>query len=369
MTSAPKRASGSSVLAVGLMSGTSLDGIDAAVVETDGEGGIRPLGAITVPYGPAMQGRLRAVLGSEARSAALDLLERDLTLDHARIVDGLLAREDIPAARVAVVGFHGHTILHRPERRRTWQIGDGALLARETGIDVVADFRSADVAAGGQGAPLAPAFHAALATTLDKPVAFLNIGGVANVTWIGPEGALIAFDTGPGNALIDDWALRQTGVPVDCDGRLAAVGRIDEAVLSALLAHRYFEAPPPKSLDRGDFDPSPVAGLAAADGAATLTAFTAAAVECAVPLLPAPPRRWIVCGGGRHNPTLMRMLGARLNVPVEPVEAIGWDGDFIEAQAFAYLAVRSLRGLPISWPGTTGAPTPLSGGRRFAGRP
>jgi anhydro-N-acetylmuramic acid kinase len=369
MTSSPSFAPGNSMLALGLMSGTSLDGIDAAVVETDGEGRIRPRGALTVPYEPAMRERLRAVLGSEARTAAIDALERDLTLDHARIVAGLLDREGIAPAQVGVVGFHGHTIMHRPERRRTWQIGDGALLARESGIDVVADFRTADVAAGGQGAPLASALHAALAAGLDKPAAFLNVGGVANVTWVGPDGALVAFDTGPGNALIDDWVLRQTGVPVDRDGRLAASGRIDEDILSDLLDNRYFDAPPPKSLDRGDFDPSPVARLAAADGAATLTAFTAAAVERAVPLLPAPPRRWIVCGGGRHNPTLMRMLALRLKTAVEPVEAIGWDGDFIEAQAFAYLAVRSLRGMPISWPGTTGAPSPLCGGRRFAARP
>lgn len=354
------------MLAVGLMSGTSLDGIDAAVVETDGEGHIRPRGALTVPYDGAMRERLRAALGSEARCAAIDALERDLTLAHGGIVRALLDREGIPSGKVGVVGFHGHTILHRPERRRTWQIGDGPLLAGETGIDVVADFRSADVAAGGQGAPLAPAFHAALAASLEKPVAMLNIGGVANITWIGPGGGLIAFDTGPGNALIDDWVLRQTGVPIDEDGRLAASGRVDEGILARLLDNRYFAAPPPKSLDRGDFDPSAVARLSAADGAATLTAFTAAAVERAVALLPAAPRRWIVCGGGRRNPVLVRMLAARLASPVEPVEAIGWDGDFIEAQAFAYLAVRSLRGLPISWPGTTGAPSPLRGGRLFA---
>jgi anhydro-N-acetylmuramic acid kinase len=356
------------MLAVGLMSGTSLDGIDAAVVETDGEGHIRPRGAVTVPYEGAMRDRLRQALGRETRDAEIDALERDLTLAHARIVADLLGREGIPADSVGVVGFHGHTILHRPEGRRTWQLGDGGLLARETGIEVIADFRSADVAAGGQGAPLAPAFHAALAASLEKPVAMLNVGGVANVTWIGPAGDLIAFDTGPGNALIDDWMLRRRGLPADEDGRLAAAGRIDEAVLTALLDNGYFAALPPKSLDRGDFDPSAADRLSDADGAATLTAFTAAAVARALPHLPAAPRRWIVCGGGRRNPVLMRMLAARLGAPVEPVEAIGWDGDVIEAQAFAYLAVRSGRGLPISWPGTTGAPSPLCGGRRFRAR-
>lgn len=357
------------VLAVGLMSGTSLDGIDAAVLETDGESRLRPLGAVTVSYEKALRDRLRAALGAETRSAEIDALERDLTLAHARVVAALLDREGLTATGIRVIGFHGHTLLHRPDRRLTWQIGDGALLAQATGIDVIADFRSADVAAGGQGAPLAPAYHAALAAGLEKPVAMLNIGGVANVTWIGADGALIAFDTGPGNALIDDWLLRHTGTPVDEDGRLAATGRVDDGVLATLLANPYFEAQAPKSLDRNDFTSAAAAPLSAADGAATLTAFTAAAVAQALPLLPAPPRRWIVCGGGRHNPVLMDRLASALAVPVEPVEVIGWDGDVIEAQAFAYLAVRSLRGLPISWPGTTGAPSPLRGGRLSAARP
>jgi len=366
MTSANSAASGAPVLAIGLMSGTSLDGIDAALVETDGEGYLRPVGALTMPYEPAMRERIRAALGATAPTPAIEALERDLTLAHARMVGALLDREKIAAETIAVVGFHGHTILHRPEQRRTWQIGDGALLAAETGIDVVADFRSADVAAGGQGAPLASAFHAAMASGLAKPVALLNLGGVGNVTWIGPDDDLIAFDTGPGNALIDDWMLRRRGRNADIDGALAASGSVDETVLQALLRNPYFDAQPPKSLDRDDFTGAPAEALGDADGAATLTAFTAAAVERALEHLPAAPGRWFVTGGGRHNPTLMRMLSDRLAVPVEPVEAIGWDGDLVEAQAFAYLAVRSLRGLPISWPGTTGAPTPLCGGRHFS---
>jgi len=368
MTAAPSAGPGKTMLAVGLMSGTSLDGIDAALIETDGQSRVRPVAALTEPYEGTLRERIRASLGSTARSAALDALERDLTLAHARIVRDLLAGQGIEPSAVGVVGFHGHTVLHRPEVHRTWQIGDGALLARETGIDVVADFRSADVAAGGQGAPLAPVFHAAIASGLEKPVAMLNVGGVANVTWIGPAGEMIAFDTGPGNALIDDWVLRRKGQPADIDGGLAAAGTVDAALLAALLNNPYFEAPPPKSLDRDDFDPAPVQALGDADGAATLTAFTAAAVARAVPHLPAAPLRWIVCGGGRRNPVLMRMLAERLGAPVDPVEAMGWDGDMIEAQAFAYMAVRSLRGLPISWPGTTGAPGPLRGGRHFPHR-
>lgn len=365
-------AAGTPVLAIGLMSGTSLDGIDAALVETDGEGRIRPVDALTAPYDRSMRERLRAALGATERSAEIEALERDLTLAHARVVAELLDRTKIAVETIEVIGFHGHTILHDPEQGRTWQIGDGALLARETGIDVVADFRSADVAAGGQGAPLAPAFHAAMATGLEKPVALLNLGGVGNVTWIGSDDDrtenLIAFDTGPGNALIDDWVLKRLGQRADVDGALAASGTLDDAVLDELLDNPYFGAPPPKSLDRDDFDAAAVDPLSDADGAATLTAFTAAAVERALVHLPAAPARWIVCGGGRHNPTLMRMLSDRLTATVEPVEAIGWDGDFVEAQAFAYLAVRSLGDLPISWPGTTGAPGPLCGGRHFPHR-
>jgi anhydro-N-acetylmuramic acid kinase len=314
-----------------------------------------------------MRERIRAALGATSPTQEIQALERDLTLAHARMVGALLEQEKIAPEAIAVVGFHGHTILHRPDRRRTWQIGDGALLAREIGIDVVADFRSADVAAGGQGAPLASALHVAMASDLAKPVALLNLGGVGNVTWIGPEdGALFAFDTGPGNALIDDWMLRRRGQNADVGGALAASGAVDETVLQTLLRNAYFDAPPPKSLDRDDFTGAPAERLSDADGAATLTAFTAAAVARALEHLPAAPVRWIVSGGGRHNPALMRMLSDRLAAPVEPVEAIGWDGDLVEAQAFAYLAVRSLGGMPISWPGTTGAPAPLCGGRHFA---
>ena len=264
------------------------------------------------------------------------------------------------------IGFHGHTIMHRPEERRTWQIGDGALLARLTGIDVVCDFRADDVAAGGQGAPLVPLFHAALAARLDKPLAILNIGGVANVTWLGQdEGAILAFDTGPGNAPIDDWALRHLGEPVDRGGALARSGRVDAARLAAFLAHPFFDRSPPKSLDRDDFAAFRDDGLAAADGAATLTAMTAAAVARAAAHFPAPVSRWLVTGGGRHNPVLMDALARCLGAPVAAVESAGWNGDALEAQAFAYLAIRSLEGLPLSLPSTTGVVRPMTGGRFF----
>ena len=346
--------------ALGLMSGTSLDGIDAALLRTDGTRVTAFGPALTVAYDSAFRDRLRAVVGRPP-DAACETVAHELTERHAVAVSELLAHPDAAGWRPEVIGFHGHTVFHAPENRRTYQIGDGALLAERTGVAVVADFRSADVAAGGQGAPLAPLFHMALAADHEKPVAVLNLGGVGNVTHIGTEG-LIAFDTGPGNALIDDWMVRHTGRAMDCDGRLAASGRIDAAALDALMANGWFELPPPKSLDRDAFDVAPVAALSPADGVATLAAFTAAAVARARDHLPTVPRRWLVCGGGRHNPVLMAMLHDRLGVPVEPVESVGWDGDALEAQAFAFLAVRVRAGLPTSLPSTTGTPVPTRGG-------
>jgi anhydro-N-acetylmuramic acid kinase len=352
------------VLAVGLMSGTSMDGIDAALIESDGEGLARPRAFLSIPYESPFRSRLAAaVAAGEAETA----LGEELTRLHAGAVARLLGDAGVEGAEVALVGFHGHTVFHAPAERRTVQIGDGKLLARLTGIAVIGDFRSADVAAGGEGAPLAPVFHRAIAAPLKKPVAVLNIGGVANLTWIGAEGGLIAFDTGPGNALIDDWALRHTGRPVDIDGALARAGRVDERILADLLEDAYFERPPPKSLDRNHFAAAAarVARLGREDGAATLTEFTAGAVARSGRHLPKPPLRWIVTGGGRRNPALMAALARRLGVPVEPIESVGWDGDALEAQAFAYMAVRSAKGLPISFPETTGAPRPMTGGRLF----
>ncbi|GEO81161.1 anhydro-N-acetylmuramic acid kinase [Pararhodospirillum oryzae] len=352
--------------ALGLMSGTSLDGIDAALVRTDGERVLDLGPALTVPYDGDLRARLRAALGRSPadQEAGLPALVRDLTERHAQAARRLLAASPF---HPGVIGFHGQTLFHAPDEGITVQIGDGALLAALTGVAVVNDFRSADVAAGGQGAPLAPAWHQALAASLPGPVAVLNIGGVANVTWIAgasaPGTPPLAFDTGPGNALIDDWVRGRLGLPHDAGGRLGAAGRVDGVALAALMDHPYFDRRPPKSLDRDAFSLDPVASLTDADGAATLVAFTSAAVAAARRWMPAPPARWLVCGGGRHNASLMARLGQDLAVPVEPVETVGWQGDALEAQAFAFLAVRALRGLPLSWPSTTGVPAPLSGGR------
>jgi anhydro-N-acetylmuramic acid kinase len=349
--------------AIGLMSGTSMDGVDVAAIETDGERVSWTGPSVTVTYAPGLRARLdRAVRAAEHSADDLAGLAADLSDAHAAAVEAFLPALLAARRRVDLVGFHGHTLFHRPAEHRTCQLGDGQRLADRLGIDVVYDFRSADVAAGGQGAPLAPVYHQALAATLAKPLAVLNLGGVANVTWIG-EDELIAFDTGPGNGLIDDWVRAHTDRPYDPDGRIAAAGRIDQPRLAGLLAHPYFDRPPPKSLDRLDFTLAPIESLGLEDGAATLAAFTARAVARAREHLPALPRRWLVTGGGRRNATLMGMLADALGVSVEPIDAIAADGDALEAQAFAFMAVRSIRGLPISFPTTTGVALPLCGGR------
>ncbi len=348
--------------AIGLMSGTSLDGVDAALIETDGETVTGFGRSLTRPYDPALRARLRAILDRAATlppdDGELLLVERRLTEIHAEAVKALAEPAD-------VIGFHGQTILHQPERGLTWQIGDATLLAECTGLPVVHDFRAADIAAGGQGAPLVPAFHAALVQSLPRPLAVLNIGGVANVTWIGADGGLAAFDTGPGNGPLDDWTRQHTGAPHDSGGALASAGRADQAALAQLLSDPYFQRAYPKSLDRLDFSrriqASGLDCLSPADGAATLVAFIAGAVARA--RLPAAPRRWLITGGGRHNPAIMAALAKALDAPVAPVESVGWDGDALEAQCFGYLAVRSQRGLPLSYPGTTGISRPVSGGR------
>ncbi len=352
---------------MGLMSGTSMDGIDAALLRTDGVGiaGFGP--ALTMPYDPALRARIRACLNEGPGDSAA--LSRDLSLAHAAAVQALLQRAGMAAPEIAWLGYHGQTLLHRPAEGRTWQTGDGALLAKLTGIATVSDFRSADVAMGGQGAPLVPLYHAALArhAGLDAPLLVLNLGGVGNVTYIGgsDERDLIAFDTGPGNALIDDWMQHHAGVAQDEGGAAAGRGTVNSERLARLLDHAYFAAPPPKSLDRNDFTAAAVEGLSTEDGAATLAAFTAASVARGLGHLPQRPLRCLVCGGGRHNATLMRLLTQHLNMPVEAVEAVGWRGDSLEAEAFAFLAARAVRGLPLSLPGTTGVRVPVSGGRVY----
>ena len=300
---------GSLKYAIGLMSGTSLDGVDAALIRSDGESQVEAVAFETLPFERGLRDRLRLCLGGKASPAEIAEAERDLTLFHVPLVEKLIQTCEVEREDVAVIGFHGQTLLHEPEQGRTWQIGDGQLLAGSLGIDVVNDFRSADMAAGGQGAPFAPLYHAARAAELAKPLAVLNIGGVANVTWLGlAANDILAFDTGPGNALIDDWMWRHGAGTSDEDGRCAALGQEDDAALTLLFAHSYFRQAPPKSLDRDAFDVTSLASLALNDGAATLTAFTVEAVAAALEWLPEPPLRWLVSGGGRRNPTMLRLL-------------------------------------------------------------
>ena len=359
--------------ALGLMSGTSLDGIDIALIRTDGEGVVSRGPARTYPYVPQQRAILKDALKDalgikdrRERPGNLAEVEWSLTEWHALAVESFCQDFGLTSTDIDVIGFHGQTVIHRPERRLTVQLGDGAHLARRLKSRIAYDLRADDMAAGGQGAPLVPVYHRALAQSLEVlPLAFLNIGGVSNVTWIGADGELMAFDTGPGNALIDDWALKVTGSPMDKDGRLAFSGRVNEAVLAQFLGSSYFEERPPKSLDRNSFASLDLAGLGPADGAATLTAFTARSVALSRAWFPADPKCWVVCGGGRKNPALMAALRASLGLGVEgviPAEAAGFNGASMEAEAWAYLAVRSLKGLPITFPGTTGAPEPMKGG-------
>jgi len=352
-------------LAIGLMSGTSMDGIDAAVIETDGDSVFAMGAAISVPYGDEFRTRLRGIVGVDPQgNAEAASVAEDLTRQHAAAVERLLGEAGLSAGDVSLIGFHGHTVLHRPDEGFTCQIGDGAQLAKQTGVPVINDFRTKDMAAGGEGAPLAPVYHVALTRTLERPVAVLNVGGVANVTWVSPDGGATAFDTGPGNALLDDWIQAKTGDSMDAGGKLARAGNVDETALTQLIDNPYFARLYPKSLDRDDFSFDSLEHLSVEDGAATLVEFTAAAVDIASHMLPAPPLRWLVTGGGRHNAAIMAALRRRLGAPVEPVEAEGWRGDALEAQAFAYLAVRSYYGLPLSYPQTTGVERPVSGGVR-----
>ena len=356
------------VTAIGIMSGTSMDGIDVAAVTTDGLEAVMLGPSSTFDYPDALRAELLAHLADAARfeTETFPELEAAVTDAHADAALRFMQAHGLAPQAVTVIGMHGQTMLHRPERHLTCQLGDGQRAANRTGLPVVCRFRHADVAAGGQGAPLVPVFHRALAAQMEGPIMVLNLGGVANITYIDGE-TLIAFDTGPASALIDDFMRRRRGIAMDRDGALAAQGQVDEAVLSRLMAHPYFSRKPPKSLDRNDFHmwSQAIEGLSDADGAATLTRFTVDSVAAALRHVPRAPRRWLVTGGGRLNRAIMSGLERALGVPVDPVEAVGWDGNGMEAHCFGYLAVRSLRGQPLSFPSTTGVPRPLPGGELF----
>lgn len=357
---------GGPVWALGTMSGTSLDGVDAAMVLTDGISILEFGPEAYRPYTAAEQAVIRAAFGKWPGDPGVAEAAEVVETAHAEVLSRFSGAE--------LVGFHGQTLAHDPRGRGTHQAGNGALLADVLGLPVVWDFRSTDVAMGGQGAPLAPFFHFACArwAGASLPIAFLNLGGVGNVTWVDPRqggaeahGALMAFDTGPANAPINDLMLSRRGLAQDAGGALAAGGQVDESVVAGFLRHPHFYRMPPKSLDRNDFDGllDAVRHLDDADAMATLVACAAAAVARGAEDFPTPVSRLLVCGGGRHNRAMMEALARRIRAEVQPVEAVGLNGDMLEAQAFAYLAVRVLRGLPTSGPMTTGVPTTVGGGQ------
>lgn len=367
---------GIGMLVLGFMSGTSLDGVDAAIIDTDGEGvsafGPTVLEAYSDKEREAVLAATREALiwnGHGVPPSSFKTAGQMVVNAHLRAVKKLAEQAGVQnqADQFELAAFHGQTVLHRPDLQLTVQIGDPQALAAALGVPVVADLRQADLAAGGEGAPLVPLYHQALAQRIGEefPLAFLNVGGVANLTWIGADGQLVAHDTGPGNGLIDLLVQDRGLGQYDAGGALAAAGAADAGLVARYMASDYFTRRGPKSLDRFDFPLEPLAHLSVQDAAATLVAFTAAAVAHSAKTLPSQPTCWYVCGGGRHNPELMRVLSEQLGSPCASVDALGLRGDFIEAEAMAFLAVRSVRGLPLTLPETTGVRTPTTGGVRY----
>lgn len=345
--------------AIGLMSGTSLDGIDIALVSTNGIDVTELLDFKSFPYGEGIKEAVRKVFNRRSPDKDTKEAEKLITQAHIDAVKDSGFQAD-------VIGFHGQTISHDPNAKFTWQIGDSALLAIETGMDVVGDMRQADVQAGGQGAPLLPLCHRALASSIEKPTVILNLGGVGNITWLGHEDKILAFDTGPANALIDDLVQEKTGQAYDHEGRLAKAGTPNEDLIAQWLSHEYFQKAEPKSLDRNAWDVAAVYDLPLEEAVATLTQFTVRSVLKAISMVPEAPKSLYVAGGGRHNTYIMELLQAGLpSCSVQSVDVLGWNGDALEAQGFAYLAVRSLLELPLSEPNTTGVSAPMTGGRLF----
>ena len=360
--------------AIGLMSGTSLDGMDAALLETDGECIFYHGPALTLPFDEATKSLLQTAVedaldwqfsGPEPKSFAP--AAETLAISAQSAVEAIMRAAGLSPKDIDLVGFHGQTVLHMPPTDaalgQTCQIGDAQVLANALGISVVHDFRSLDMAAGGHGAPFAPAYHRALAADLPKPVMILNLGGVGNLTWLGEGGQMLAFDTGPGNGPLDIWVQQNGAGDMDRDGAIAAKGQVDEARIASFLDAEFFALKPPKSIDRWDYDARLVAGMSLEDGAATLSAFCAQSVARALDWLPQRPKSILVCGGGRHNPVMMEYLAKATGITIAPVEDQGWRGDALEAEAFAHLAVRHALGLPLSWPDTTGVGAPICGGR------
>lgn len=361
---------------IGLMSGTSLDGVDAALLLTDGKKVLRRGNFISLNYPETFRAKLRQGLTiakkarKKQRNKFFNDLEFELTEYHARAVFSCLKANILQSKDVDLLGFHGQTMVHVPKRGFSWQLGDGQYLARLTNIDAVTDFRANDLRHGGQGAPFVPLYHRTLFEEFlfKQPIAVVNIGGVSNVTWLWKD-RILAFDCGPGNALCDDWILTKTGLPFDEGGKIARRGQFEANILRKWLTHSYFNTLPPKSLDRDTYSINKIKKLTTEDGAATLSRFTVEAIVKAQDYFPEKTQLWIITGGGRHNLFLLNSLRKCLKAKVFPIETYGFNGDAIEAEAFAFLAVRSIKNLPLSMPSTTGVRRPISGGRLFSFRP
>lgn len=338
------------------MSGTSLDGvIDVALIETDGHDVVRPLAYYEHPYDIEIRDKVRKCFGKTQRDAQVDEAECLVTDIHIAAVNAFGQNAD-------VIGFHGQTITHNPHDKFTWQIGDGQRLAHETGIDVVGDMRQNDIKNGGQGAPLLPLYHQAMVARMQKPVMILNLGGVANITYIGAEGELIAFDCGPANALMDDFIKSRRDLAFDKNGSIAALGQAHGNIIDRFTRDAYFAKVPPKSLDRNHWSIDCVRYASLEDGLATLMEMTIEGVVRALEHMPTPPIAIYVAGGGRRNTYMLGCLRQRLSASLLPIDAMDWNGDATEAEGFAYLAVRSILSLPLTMPTTTGTPNPLTGG-------
>lgn len=361
------------MLSLGLMSGTSLDGIDVAFIKSDGRSVKRCYKSFHLPYNEQEIKKLSQGLSAAKTQGRptknnhfINQLEEMITVRHKDAVLAALKLNNLKAGDIDIIGFHGQTLLHGPHQGWSWQIGSGQMLSNMLNITVVDDFRSNDMKYGGQGAPLAPIYHHALLADKNRqyPVAFINIGGVSNMTWIGSdkEHELIAFDTGPGNALLDDWIRKKSDQPYDKDGVISTKGTVNYTILEGWLKDDFFNAPPPKSLDRNQFDVSDMEPLSLEDGAATLCAFTAATIKMGQDLCPTAANEYYICGGGVHNPTIMKMLGEQLSGQVHCVDIFGCDSDFIEAEAFAFMAIRKYYDLAITFPKTTAVNKPSPGG-------
>lgn len=346
--------------AIGLMSGTAMDGIDAALIETDGYHYANPLGFVSVEHDPKLREKLKSQLNKIEYEVEI---EKDFTMAQIAVIGTLLKQVKMTADDIDVIGFHGQTIHHDPENHVTIQMGDGQLLADEIGVDVVYDFRSNDMKNGGQGAPLLPIYHRVLCQShgVELPVAIINIGGVGNITWVSNDD-MIAFDTGPGNAMIDDWVGLNTGNKYDANGSLAKIGTIHKDYIDGFLSNDYFQKPYPKSLDRNDFKDCSVHGLSVEDGVATLTSMTVQSIAKGVAQCPKPPNAIYVTGGGRHNNFIMDQIGLLTAIKTQSTDDLGWSGDSMEAEGFGYMAVRSILGEPISYSKTTGCKSPTIGG-------